>query len=71
MGPMTKVYMHLIVDEAKKSYFETLKSVFPGKEWKIENIQRYMEDDKEWFTLHMCDSDGVVVHEESFKFSDF
>ena len=71
MGPRTKKYQQAIIDIAKVRYFETLSSVFPDKDWKITNIQLYIEENKEWFTLHMCDSDGVVVHEESFKFSDF
>ncbi len=71
MGPRTKKYHETVIDVAKVKYFETLSDIFPDKKWKIRDIKRYIDDDKEWLTLRMCDSSGIVVHEESFKYSDF
>jgi hypothetical protein len=69
---LTKTYEALVIDKAKRDYLETFKSIFPKKShYTSLNISISHRPGYNSFTLHMCDSHGTIVHEESFCFSDF
>jgi hypothetical protein len=69
---LTNTYEGLVIDKASRDYLETFKKNFPAmKRYTLKNVNVLHTRGHNCFSLHMSDSYGIVVHEESFCFSDF